>query len=59
MSIEEGAKYVAVAYAAILAVIVVYCYLSARHVHGLRRDVEALEREVERRTAPGGEAGTD
>lgn len=59
MSIEEGAKYVAAAYAVILAVIVVYYYLSARRVNGLRRDVDALAREVERRTTPGGGAGTD
>jgi len=43
MSIEEGAKYVAAAYAIILAVLVAYYFMSARRVTVLRRDVELLE----------------
>ena len=56
MSIEEGAKFVAAAYAVILAVLVLYYFISARRVNTLRRDVELLEQEVQRRPA-GGEAG--
>ena len=50
MSIAEGAKYVASAYAVILAVLAVYYVVSARRVSSLRRDVELLEEEVRRRT---------
>jgi hypothetical protein len=50
MSIAEGAKYVASAYAVILAVLAVYYVVSARRVSSLRRDVELLEEEVQRRT---------
>ena len=57
MSIEEGAKYVAAAYAVILAVLVLYYFLSARRVNTLARDVELLEQEVQRQTAKG-EAGS-
>jgi len=57
MSIEEGAKFVAAAYAVILAVLVLYYFISARRVNTLRRDVELLEQEVERRQAGAGEAG--
>lgn len=49
MSIEEGAKYVAAAYAVILVVLVVYMVLSARRVRELERDVEVLEEELRRR----------
>jgi len=56
MSIEEGAKFVAAAYAVILAVLVLYYFISARRVNTLRRDVQLLEQEVERRQAAG-EAG--
>ncbi len=59
MTIEEGVKYVAAAYAIILAVLVVYYFMSARRVSALRRDVEALEDEAKRRRAPAGEAGAE
>ena len=49
MSIEEGAKFVAAAYAVILAVLLLYYFMSARRVDTLRRDVQLLEEEVERR----------
>jgi heme exporter protein D len=49
MSIEEGAKFVAAAYAVILAVLVIYYVMSARRVNTLQRDVELLEQEVQRR----------
>jgi hypothetical protein len=51
MSIEEAAKYVAAAYAVILAVLVLYYFLSARRVNTLTRDVALLEEEVQRRQA--------
>jgi hypothetical protein len=57
MSIEEGAKFVAAAYAVILAVLVLYYFISARRVNALRRDVQLLEQEVQRRQAGAGEAG--
>jgi len=57
MSIEEGAKFVAAAYAVILAVLVLYYFLSARRVNLLKRDVELLEQEVQRRQGGAGEAG--
>jgi hypothetical protein len=53
MSIEEGAKFVAAAYAAILAVLVIYYFMSARRVGALQRDVALLEDEVQRRGAAG------
>jgi hypothetical protein len=56
MSIEEGAKFVAAAYAVILAVLILYYFISARRVNTLKRDVELLEQEVQRRQG-GGEAG--
>jgi heme exporter protein D len=59
MSIEEGAKFVAAAYAVILAVLVLYYVISARRVNTLRRDVDLLEQEVQRRQAEAGEAGGD
>ena len=57
MSIEEGAKFVAAAYALILAVLVLYYFISARRVNALKRDVELLEQEVQRRPGEAGEAG--
>ena len=59
MSIEEGAKYVAAAYAVILAVLLLYYFLSARRVNTLARDVELLEQEVQRRQAGAGQAGAE
>ncbi len=53
MSIEEGAKFVAAAYAVILAVVIAYYALSARRVAALQRDVDLLRREVEKRGAAG------
>jgi len=49
MTIEEGAKFVAAAYAVILAVLILYFYITARRVNVLKRDMELLEQEVERR----------
>ena len=59
MTIEEGVKYVAAAYAIILAVLVIYYVMSARRVALLQRDVELLEDEAKRRQAPAGEAGAE
>ena len=53
MSIEEGAKYVAAAYAVILAVVIAYYAVSARRVSALARDVELLKVEVGKREAAG------
>lgn len=49
MNIEDGAKFVAAAYAVILAVLVLYYVISARRVNTLKRDVALLEEELERR----------
>ena len=57
MTIQEGAKFVAAAYAIILAVLVLYYFVSARRVNTLKRDVELLEQEVQRRQPAAGEAG--
>ena len=57
MSIQEGAKFVAAAYAIILAVLVIYYFMSARRVNTLKRDVELLEQEVQRRQPAAGESG--
>ena len=57
MTIEEGVKYVAAAYAVILAVIVIYYFMSARRVATLQRDVQLLEDEAKRLQAPAGGAG--
>jgi hypothetical protein len=57
MTIEEGAKFVASAYAVILAVLVTYYFMSARRVTALQRDVQLLEDEVKRRQGPDGGAG--
>jgi CcmD family protein len=59
MSIEEAAKFVAAAYAVILAVLVFYYVLSARRVAALKREIELLETEVERRQHPAGEDGPE
>ena len=53
MTIEEGAKFVAAAYAVILAVLILYFFISARRMSRLTRDVDLLEREVERRQGGG------
>jgi heme exporter protein D len=59
MTIEEGVKYVAAAYAIILAVLVIYYFMSARRVTALQRDVQLLEDEAKRLQAPAGEAGAE
>ena len=59
MTIEEGVKYVAAAYAIILAVLVIYYFMSARRVTALQRDVQLLEDEAKRRQSPAGEAGAE
>ena len=56
MTVAEGAKYVAAAYAIIMAVLIIYYFMSARRVATLRRDVQLLEDETKRRQAPAGEA---
>ena len=57
MTIEEGAKFVAAAYAIILAVLVIYYFMSARRVNTLKRDVDLLEQEIQRRQPAAGESG--
>jgi hypothetical protein len=59
MSIEEGVKFVASAYAIILAVLVIYYFMSARRVSALQRDVQLLEDEAKRRQGPAGGAGAE
>ena len=59
MTIEEGAKFVAAAYAVILAVLVIYYFMSARRVATLQRDVQLLEDEAKRLQASAGGAGTE
>jgi hypothetical protein len=59
MTIEEGVKYVAAAYAVILAVILIYYFMSARRVATLQRDVRLLEDEAKRLRAPAGGAGAE
>jgi hypothetical protein len=49
MTVAEGAKYVAAAYAVIMAVIIVYYFMSSRRVAVIRRDIELLESEAKRR----------
>ena len=56
MTIAEGAKYVAAAYAVILAVLIIYYFMSARRVTVLKRDVELLEDEAKRLQAQAGGA---
>ncbi len=53
MSIEEAAQFVAAAYAVILIVLIAYFAITARKVSGLRRDVELLRSEVEKRERRG------
>jgi hypothetical protein len=48
MTLEEGVKYVAAAYGVIMAVIVIYYFMSARRVATLQRDVQLLEDEARR-----------
>jgi hypothetical protein len=52
MTVAEGAKYVAAAYAIIMAVLIVYYFMSSRRVAVLQRDVELLESETKRGQAP-------
>ncbi len=59
MTIEEGAKYVAAAYAVIMAVLILYYFMSARRVSALTRDVQLLEDEAKRGQAPAGETGAE
>jgi hypothetical protein len=54
MTVAEGAKYVAAAYAIIMAVIIIYYFMSSRRVSVLRRDVELLESETRRQAPTGG-----
>ncbi len=56
MTIAEGAKYVAAAYAVILAVLIIYYFMCARRVTVLKRDVQLLEDEAKRLQAPAGGA---
>jgi hypothetical protein len=48
MTVAEGAKYVAAAYAIIMAVLIIYYFMSARRVATLQRDVQLLEDEAKR-----------
>ena len=59
MTIAEGAKYVASAYAIILAVLVIYYFMSARRVAALQRDIQLLEDEAKRREAPAKGTGAE
>jgi hypothetical protein len=54
MSLEEGVKYVAAAYAIMLAVLVAYGIWSARRVSALAREAQLLSAEIERREAAAG-----
>jgi len=56
MSVEEAAKYVAAAYAVILAALAAWTIWSARRVNALQREVRLLAEEIERRGAGGGGA---
>lgn len=53
MSIEEGAKFVAATCAMILAVVIASCAILACRVGALQRDLDLLERELEKREAAG------
>lgn len=57
MDISEGAKYVAAAYAVIMAVLIIYYFMSSRRVRSIQRDIELLESETKRAQAPA--AGTE
>ena len=59
MTIEEGVKYVAAAYAVIMAVLIIYYFMSARRVATLQRDVQLLEDEAKRLQAPAGVSGAE
>jgi hypothetical protein len=59
MTIEEGVKYVAAAYAVIMAVVIIYYVMSSRRVATLQRDVQLLEDEAKRLQAPAGGTGTE
>jgi hypothetical protein len=48
MTVAEGAKYVAAAYAIIMAVLIIYYFMSARRVATLQRDMQLLEDEAKR-----------
>jgi hypothetical protein len=50
MTVAEGAKYVAAAYAIIMAVLIVYYFMSSRRITVLQRDIELLESESKRQT---------
>ena len=50
MTVAEGAKYVAAAYAIIMAVLIIYYFMSSRRVTVLKSDIELLESEVKRQT---------
>jgi hypothetical protein len=52
MTVAEGAKYVAAAYAIIMAVLIIYYFMSARRVATLQRDMQVLEDEAKRLRAP-------
>jgi hypothetical protein len=56
MDVTEGAKYVAAAYAIIMAVLIIYYFMSSRRVSVLQRDVELLETEAKRKQSPAGGA---
>ena len=58
MTIEEGVKYVAAAYAVIMAVLIIYYFMSSRRVATLQRDVQLLEDEAKRLQATAGGTGT-
>ena len=51
MSAEEVARYVMIAYAAILAVLIAYAVWQARRMAGLQREARLLSEEMERREA--------
>ena len=55
MTVAEGAKYVAAAYAIIMAVLIIYYFASSRRITTLKRDVELLETEARRATPAGDE----
>ena len=48
MTVAEGAKYGAAAYAIIMAVLIIYYFMSARRVATLQRDMQLLEDEAKR-----------
>jgi len=53
LSVEEGAKFVAAAYAVILAVLIAYSIWGARRMSALQRDLDLLEKEARRRAQAG------